>query len=218
MPKPSDSFKPPFNVLNEGFGLSCLHCHASAEKEMTFASLNNVKGFPGNPAQLLRRQHVENAAVAIERSASGQRRPGTPELPPASHRNMTFDTTSEFAKFFARVMPKAIGRTAGPSPGETYDHVVPRTERTSEFVTSDQCMTCHSGNAWMGSKFVMILEPQSTNPVNVSPYGEWRWSPMGLAGRDPIFYAQLDSELAYLKDRPRRISRRSSTPASVATA
>ncbi|HKG21197.1 MAG TPA: cytochrome P460 family protein, partial [Blastocatellia bacterium] len=49
MPKPSDSFKPPFNVLNEGFGLSCLHCHASSEKESTFASTGNIKGFPGNP-------------------------------------------------------------------------------------------------------------------------------------------------------------------------
>jgi cytochrome c553 len=45
----------------------------------------------------------------------------------------------------------------------------------------------------------MILEATSKNPVNVSPYGEWRWSPMGLAGRDPIFYAQLDSEIAYLR-------------------
>jgi hypothetical protein len=34
--------------------------------------------------------------------------------------------------------------------------------------------------------------------VNVSPYGEWRWSPMGLAGRDPIFFAQFESEMAYL--------------------
>ena len=33
MPKPSDSFNPPFSVLNEGFGLSCLHCHASAERK-----------------------------------------------------------------------------------------------------------------------------------------------------------------------------------------
>ena len=33
---------------------------------------------------------------------------------------------------------------------------------------------------------------------NVSPYGEWRWSPMGLAGRDPIFHAQLESEMAIL--------------------
>jgi hypothetical protein len=63
-------------------------------------------------------------------------------------------------------------------------------------------MSCHSGNAWYGSKYTMILQGYSNNPVNVSPYGEWRWSPMGLAGRDPIFFAQLDSELAYLKDRP----------------
>jgi cytochrome c553 len=36
--------------------------------------------------------------------------------------------------------------------------------------------------------------------MNVSPFGEWRWSPMGLAGRDPIFYAQLDSEIAFVKE------------------
>jgi cytochrome P460 len=48
MPKPSDGFKPPFNVLNEGFGLTCLHCHASSEKESAFASTTNIKGFPGN--------------------------------------------------------------------------------------------------------------------------------------------------------------------------
>ena len=33
---------------------------------------------------------------------------------------------------------------------------------------------------------------------HVSPYGEWRWTPMGLAGRDPIFLAQLETELAIL--------------------
>ena len=38
--------------------------------------------------------------------------------------------------------------------------------------------------------------------INVSEYTEWRWSPMGLAGRDPIFYAQLDSELSYLDTIP----------------
>jgi hypothetical protein len=30
--------------------------------------------------------------------------------------------------------------------------------------------------------------------ANLSPYGTWRTSPMGLAGRDPIFFAQLASE------------------------
>jgi cytochrome c553/cytochrome c551/c552 len=38
------------------------------------------------------------------------------------------------------------------------------------------------------------------NGVNVSPFTEWRWSPMGLAGRDPIFFAQLESELAYVDE------------------
>jgi len=34
---------------------------------------------------------------------------------------------------------------------------------------------------------------------NISPHGEWRWTSLGLSGRDPIFLAQLDSELAILK-------------------
>src|SRR5262245_30891468 len=33
MPSPSDSYKPPFPERSEGFGLTCLHCHASSEKE-----------------------------------------------------------------------------------------------------------------------------------------------------------------------------------------
>ena len=197
--KPSDSLKPPFNVLDEGFGLSCVHCHASAEKEMTFASLNNVKGFPGNPASYFVDNTWRTLPPASRGAPDADAGPGHAQLPVASHRNMTFDQTSAFARFFARVMPKAMTEPLA-LPGETYDHVVPLPNGKSAFVTSDQCMTCHSGNAWMGRKFVMILEP-GANPVNVSPYGEWRWSPMGLAGRDPIFYAQLDSELAYLKDR-----------------
>lgn len=32
--------------------------------------------------------------------------------------------------------------------------------------------------------------------IDLSPYGEWNWSMMGFAGRDPIFYAQLESEVS----------------------
>ena len=71
-------------------------------------------------------------------------------------------------------------------------------------------MGCHSagtyGNVMMytGSK-----QPDGSTPVmNVSPYGEWRWSPMGLAGRDPIFYAQLESEIAFIRVFSRTIRRR----------
>jgi hypothetical protein len=31
--------------------------------------------------------------------------------------------------------------------------------------------------------------------LNLSVYGEWRASPMGMAGRDPVFFAQLESEM-----------------------
>ena len=47
---------------------------------------------------------------------------------------------------------------------------------------------------------VMWLGPNDKNTGRkLSPYGEWRWSPMGLAGRDPIFYAQMESEITILK-------------------
>lgn len=68
------------------------------------------------------------------------------------------------------------------------------------FVTSAQCMGCHSGLAGAGLGPTMVLAASSKTPINVSPYGEWRWTPMGLAGRDPVFYSQLDSELASLKE------------------
>jgi len=199
MPKPSDSYKPPFGVLNEGFGLTCLHCHASSEKEFTFASLNNIKGFPGNPLSFFVDETWRNPpppeTKVLEDISPGHR---LLKLRGKTSR-VEMATQAEFLKFFKDV---PVTGAVQVMPAETYDHVVAGHAGAEEFITSDSCMSCHSGNAWFGSKYTMILEGGSSNPVNVSPYGEWRWSPMGLAGRDPIFFAQLDSELAYLKDRP----------------
>ncbi|HEX8089659.1 MAG TPA: cytochrome P460 family protein [Blastocatellia bacterium] len=201
MPKPSDSYKPPFNVLNEGFGLSCLHCHASSEKESTFASTNNIKGFPGNPVSYF----IDNSwrtpsSFATVLTTLAHVPPEHKKVPASAKLRVGKATDTEFLKFFKGTSPNGV-EDLQVMPAETYDHVFADAGGAEEFITSDQCMMCHSGNAWLGEKFLMILEPKSSNPVNVSPYGEWRWSPMGLAGRDPIFYAQLDSELAYLKDR-----------------
>src|SRR5947207_8436215 len=44
-----DNNDPPYNIPNAGFGLYCSRCHASAEKDHTFVSLSNIKGFPGQP-------------------------------------------------------------------------------------------------------------------------------------------------------------------------
>jgi hypothetical protein len=201
MPKPSDSFKPPFSVLNEGFGLACLHCHASSEKESTFASLNNVKGFPGNPlGYFIDNTWREPSSFTAVLKSLTHVAPGHKRLAVSRKARVEMATQVEFLKLFGASAPTRDAVQV--MPAETYDHIVAGPGGAEEFVTSDQCMICHSGNAWFGDKFIMILEPKSANPVNVSPYGEWRWSPMGLAGRDPIFFAQLDSELAYLKDRP----------------
>ncbi|MEO9529582.1 hypothetical protein [Roseibium sp.] len=79
----------------------------------------------------------------------------------------------------------------------------------SEYLTSDQCAGCHDAGG-TGMQFDMtqpltaaehtrLMENAGADAsvphlYNYSPYATWRTSPMGLAGRDPIFYAQLASE------------------------
>jgi len=199
MPAPSDSYKPPFPERNEGFGLTCLHCHASSEKESTFAALDNIKGFPGNPLSFFVDATWRNPPPPESKTLEDISPDHRMLLLRPSRRAIEMATHAEFLRYYPGVStPDGVQRM----PAETYDHVVAGPRGAEMFITSDACMSCHSGNAWYGSKHTMILENYSKNPVNVSPYGEWRWSPMGLAGRDPIFFAQLDSELAFLKDRP----------------
>src|SRR5262249_19286257 len=121
MPSPSDSYKPPFPERSEGFGLTCLHCHASSEKESTFASLSNIKGVPGPPHHFL--------------AASTWRKPPTPEAKtlgnisqePRTLRLIPSRLAKEMARhadclrYFANVpIPDGVQKM----PAETYDHVV----------------------------------------------------------------------------------------------
>ncbi|HUF78955.1 MAG TPA: hypothetical protein VMR44_08570, partial [Thermoanaerobaculia bacterium] len=85
-------------------------------------------------------------------------------------------------------------------PSQTYDNVwVPAlgpggVTAESEFVTSDQCIGCHDAGS-TGLQFDMTApDPEVGKLLNLSPYATWRTSPMGLGGRDPIFFAQLASE------------------------
>lgn len=84
-------------------------------------------------------------------------------------------------------------------PQQWLDHVVQKSGTAQEFVTSDNCVGCHGGLAEGTYQSVMFLSTGSgSDGYDLSASGEWRWSPMGLAGRDPIFYAQLESEMALL--------------------
>jgi len=72
----------------------------------------------------------------------------------------------------------------------------PRVSGPSLFVTSSQCASCHDAtdNTPMPTHMLWPPGPPGLNTINLSTYGEWRYSMMGLSGRDPIFFAQLDTE------------------------
>ena len=217
-----DNNNPPFAYPYAGFGLYCVRCHASAEREHTFTYSKNIKGFPGDPdsyfvdlswASNPVTGHPSTPAQPCSDAATSDR-----DVPTAGHNTDASDVQEQtvyrqmanlkaatvdpkFAAFYKSIAPVPLDKVL-KFPGETYDHVYPTTKGSNQFLTSDQCMGCHSagtyGNVMMYSG---PKQPDGSTPVmNVSPYGEWRWSPMGLAGRDPVFYAQLDSEIAFVKE------------------
>ena len=116
----------------------------------------------------------------------------------------------QFVAFYNSISPVPVDKVSR-FPGETFDHVVAQTlgsqpspspsPNPNQFLTSDACMGCHGGGTYGNVMlYAGATQPDGSTPkMNVSPFGEWRWSPMGLAGRDPIFYAQLDSEIAFVK-------------------
>ena len=227
----ADNNGPPFAVRNAGFGLYCVRCHSSAEKEHTFSALANIKDNPGEPLT-----YYDDNSWFFAPTPTPTPTPTPPPpcretgghtdfMPTVHHDPGTSDAEEHRAelKLLLTPVPKrtpnpkfitfydSIKPVSNPQklPGESYDHVWARPaapgKQTNLFLTSDSCMGCHSAITYSGN--VMLYEgtqqTDGTSPaMNVSPFAEWRWSPMGLAGRDPIFYAQLDSEIAYLKTRP----------------
>ena len=105
----------------------------------------------------------------------------------------------EFLDFYNQLDEVTFAQAwRGRLPAETYDHIVSAAGGPRQFLTSDQCTGCHDATYSNATLPNMILKEAairgSTQLINLSPYGEWRASPMGLAGRDPIFFSQLQSE------------------------
>jgi len=148
-----------------GFGEYCLNCHASAA---------------GSTATYANASHVTGAEPGPPSSA----------IPPNDniHHRLA-------RKLFQQ---DTFGPKACMIP-ESFDHVVPRPDAPSHFVTSDQCTGCHNATGTLSpttADLPRMLWPNAlADPmVNVSPNAEWRFSMMGLSGRDPIFFSQLNSE------------------------
>ncbi|MCG8326350.1 MAG: hypothetical protein MI974_01635 [Chitinophagales bacterium] len=117
---------------------------------------------------------------------------------------VTNDRFDRVNPIFARMFPNmqmVKKKQVKAFPKQWADHVVPKAAKAQPYITSDNCLGCHGGLGGepYGVDMFVKTGPKYGDGYNISEYGEWRWSPMGLAGRDPIFYSQLESEMVLLQ-------------------
>ncbi|MEW6268480.1 MAG: hypothetical protein AB1689_04190 [Thermodesulfobacteriota bacterium] len=158
----------------------CLSCHATAEAESTFASMDNILG-----------RELRYRAFAAQ---DGPVPTPTPVPEPLSPFPSPLPAPSElFLTFFDQLEPVTFPEVwQTRMPAETWDdQVISGSGGPGQFLTSAQCDVCHNAtpqSPLMPQMVFVEQEVKSGSPlVNLSPSGEWRVSPMGLSGRDPIF-------------------------------
>jgi hypothetical protein len=206
-----------------GSGYYCLNCHASAQSESTFSHLNNILGDPdtfvkyyfqdqppiaGEPQQKAlqtlsaheRFEPLEELQLKIANAGVTWNKVPWPNPAVMRVSPPLIDYSNAFVSTFgAPVVKHPDGKeiTTLYFPPEVYDHAVAKPGGPPLFLTSDQCLGCHAAGG-TGLHFDMTVQQPDQkayqNLINIAPYGEWRGSPMGLAGRDPIFFSQLETE------------------------
>jgi hypothetical protein len=182
-PGPSAECAEP-QVPYNSFGQYCINCHSSAAAaQLTYSSMDFI-------------HQVKPRALS----------PGVAAPSDDLHHRHAMEERAE-----ALAAPLGVSaaklRALPPNPvvcmvPESNDHVVSggKPIGPEQFITSDQCQGCHDATGTLAGANrkdipTMLYPNAQSNPmVNVSPYGEWRYSMMGLSGRDPIFFAQLASE------------------------
>lgn len=185
---------------SEQVGNYCIRCHASAESESTFSALKNILGqedgypvlkpsdtaLPVDP-----NEHLKEQASGLCNKSSGRDIGCFPEALPD-------DAPQEgFEEYFPQFAGTRLADVWDERlPGQTWDHVPASHGGPDGFVTSDQCVLCHDSTGPGNMRLIVGPEEDADAQyqLSLSPWAEWSSSPMGLAGRDPIFYAQLESE------------------------
>lgn len=201
---------------NAQFGNYCVYCHASAQGQSTFVSFVNLMGtqieYPWSPSAeseievdphthaVRRRAHARQAPATAEpavhlraASAAGQCPQNPFPLPEA-------EPLPGWTTAFPELDPGYPEIWNGRLPSHTYDHAVSRlgvpgaVASASQFVTSDQCEGCHEGGGAGQLATPNMIERVGRQQIDLTPWAEWSVSPMGLAGRDPVFFSQLELE------------------------
>ncbi len=211
-PLPEGTQKPNAVFPYNEFGNYCVNCHASAMSESTYSSLDNIltpgleyKGY--NLDGLMKRLVAPSELRSIDNAllADKHARDGTALTALSAAKTNTYQTpfadpldksSDAFLAFYNQLPDMSFEQALNLRlPAETFDHRVSGQNGPEGFLTSNQCTGCHDGTYSNSATPNMVIEdPDSKELVNLSPYGEWRASPMGLAGRDPIFFSQLQSE------------------------
>ena len=180
----ADPTKP--NNAPGGFGgqfydPNCVACHGSANtRELTFSSLTNMANAFGGTAM-----PTANGLMG----GSLHAKIGLLSLgaPPAMLRSKAS-------------LPAALA--SYNIPAQANSKVIVGPQGPTGFVTSDVCAGCHDGSNLAFGVQAHMTWPQNLPPskfpttplTNFSPFGEWGASMMGLAGRDPVFQSQRETE------------------------
>ena len=165
----------------------CVNCHASADnKELLFSTLSTIVG-----------GHVTHGNV--DTTAPDGARSRTPHG--GLHRLHDLPRPKsapdpDFLALFDQIGVAEPNDILHLPPAEK-DRVVPGVGAAKHFMTADVCSSCHDANSQVNYQLPdMMLIDKNGEHINLSPYGEWSASLMGLSGRDPVFHAQIESEKA----------------------
>lgn len=202
----------------------CLNCHGSTTPGNTFASINNLDGHPATfltqlppmstQAMAAPDHHASRAIplsqlVPVDQPLSAPNPDFLKAFPEGVGASLlaTAPASSSASASAPAPAPNPVLPTPTNMPSQTYDSVlIPGVGPVNHFMTSTQCVGCHQANATGLQLDMLDFTPGplgakgNGKPVSISPYSLWSSSPMGLAGRDPIFYAQLESEQIFHAD------------------
>jgi mono/diheme cytochrome c family protein len=185
-PAPPNLKVPDVVMLNPLAGFPyCLSCHSTAKSESTFASMDNILGAE------LRYKAFPIAAMPTPTPTASNFSPFPRPLSQPS---------GDFLSYFDQIPPVSFDEVwATRMPAESYEQQVTTTPSgPPQFLTAAHCNACHNATPQSALLPKMVYAEdqaaRSSRLRNLSPYGEWRVSPMGLAGRDPVFFSQLQGE------------------------
>ncbi len=221
-PPPADPWLPTYwgystndvQFPNYEFGNYCVYCHASAQGQTTFSSFTNLLGqeilYSWRPQPSTEVDYDDHhrgtlaKALAARVKAKKQSQMAGPFPLPREQGN----PLPGFRETFPELNPPYEEVWASRLPAQTWDHTVSRLgvkgvpPESHQFLTSDQCQGCHEAGGAGQLNLPYMVEKVGETQINLSEWAEWSASPMGLAGRDPIFHSQLELERNIASEEP----------------